>query len=547
MLLKTNSAVIKFIIYSAVANTLIVSPFINKDGMIIPKLMVMFSVSMFLLPLVLLNLRQMLANNVFRITAFILLVLLVQNILVIAFSAAPLEQQIFGRSGRGLGFITTISLTLVLLAVLIFIEINAIEKLLFGLIISAVITSIYAIFQSFGLDILKWDSKSNGVFGTLGNPNFQSAFAAMAIMPTLLYFRFKTRNLYVGVIFILILSYVIFRTRSIQGILAAVFSSVVVLVIYFWYKNKFLFYALFFLSFIVGLFSIFGMLKFGPLSKFLYKTSIESRGDFWRSAFSAANDNPFFGVGIDSFGDYFLKYRDSIAAGHTFKEYTDNAHNFFLEQAATGGYPSAVLNLLIVFLVLYLFVKIMSRSEIFDPRITALFAAWVAFQMVTIISPGNLSSMYWNSIISGALLGVARILFTPEDKSIERLKISASTLPSVCLGLAGLIFLTPLFNTDRLQFKGMSTRDANLVMKATTMYPESTVRYSVIGRELFDSGLNQQALEIARSGTKFNPNSAALWALILVNPSANNEERSAAKNKILQLDPLNMEVRNYAP
>jgi hypothetical protein len=84
-------------------------------------------------------------------------------------------------------------------------------------------------------------------------------------------------------------------------------------------------------------------------------------------------------------------------------------------------------------------------------------------------------------------------------------------------------------------------------MKATTMYPESTVRYSVIGRELFDSGLNQQALEIARSGTKFNPNSAALWALILVNPSANNEERSAAKNKILQLDPLNMEVRNYAP
>jgi O-antigen ligase len=513
--------------------------------MIIPKLMVMFSVSMFLLPLVLLNLRQMLANNVFRITAFILLVLLVQNILVIAFSAAPLEQQIFGRSGRGLGFITTISLTLVLLAVLIFIEINAIEKLLFGLIISAVITSIYAIFQSFGLDILKWDSKSNGVFGTLGNPNFQSAFAAMAIMPTLLYFRFKTRNLYVGVIFILILSYVIFRTRSIQGILAAVFSSLVVLVIYFWYKNKFLFYALFFLSFIVGLFSIFGMLKFGPLSKFLYKTSIESRGDFWRSAFSAANDNPFFGVGIDSFGDYFLKYRDSIAAGHTFKEYTDNAHNFFLEQAATGGYPSAVLNLLIVFLVLYLFVKIMSRSEIFDPRITALFAAWVAFQMVTIISPGNLSSMY--SIISGALLGVARILFTPEDKSIERLKISASTLPSVCLGLAGLIFLTPLFNTDRLQFKGMSTRDANLVMKATTMYPESTVRYSVIGRELFDSGLNQQALEIARSGTKFNPNSAALWALILVNPSANNEERSAAKNKILQLDPLNMEVRNYAP
>ena len=105
----------------------------------------------------------------------------------------------------------------------------------------------------------------------------------------------------------------------------------------------------------------------------------------------------------------------------------------------------------------------------------------------------------------------------------------------------------PLFNTDRIQLMGMQRGDALLVMKATNMFPESTVRYSLIGQELLNSGLNVQALEVARSGVQFNPNSAGLWALILVNPSATLEERNIAKSKILELDPLNEEIRNFTP
>jgi hypothetical protein len=98
-----------------------------------------------------------------------------------------------------------------------------------------------------------------------------------------------------------------------------------------------------------------------------------------------------------------------------------------------------------------------------------------------------------------------------------------------------------------MQLTGMQTGDANLVMRATTSYPESTVRYSIIGRELLNSGLHQQSLELARSGVEFNPYSAGLWALILVNPNAQKSERLEAKERILELDPLNVEVLNFIP
>jgi hypothetical protein len=50
---------------------------------------------------------------------------------------------------------------------------------------------------------------------------------------------------------------------------------------------------------------------------------------------------------------------------------------------------------------------------------------------------------------------------------------------------------------------------------------------------------------VGRSATKFNPNAASGWALILINPLATIEERKIAKAQILRLDPLNKEVQQF--
>jgi len=547
--LKNKKPVLKIIIISAVVNTLVITPFFNKDGMIIPKLFVIFSTAMYVFPLILSNYKIILKNRLLKFIMILQLLILCQSLIVMIVSSAPLEQQIFGRTGRGLGLITIVSLSLIFIMTAVLTNIEKIRNILFWLIISSFLSSFYSVMQSYGFDLISWETRTNGVIGTLGNPNFQSAFAAMALVPSFLYFFWVKKKSYLSFLLFAFFSFVILRTQSTQGIIAGSASIFIVLLIYYWYRSKIIFTITAITGLVASIFALSGMLSYGPLATYLYKVSIQSRGDFWRSAFTTANNHPVFGVGLDSFGDYSLKYRDQIAAGHPWAEYTDNAHNFFLHQASTAGYPFAVLNLIVIVLVFYSFFRIQISIKKFDPNIVSLFSVWIVFQMVSVISPENLVNMYWNAIFSGALVGIAKDLSRISEvvnKSPES-KITYNRAVSVISGLIGFVILLPLFNTDRQQLIGMKTGDANLVMEATLRFPESTIRYNLIGRELFDSGLTQQSLEIARSGVKFNPYTPALWALILVNPNATIEERLEAKNKILEFDPLNKNVRAYVP
>ena len=549
MKVKDNNRLVQLLIIGAITVTLTITPNLNKDSLIIPKVIILFCLALFLIPILIRTIRGSLKNSFIKVLLALILVWFFYSFLIILNSESPIEQLLFGRTGRGLGFITFFSVIVLTLAASVFIDIKNLKPLILGLIIAGIITCIYACLQYFGLDIFKWDSKTNGIIGTLGNPNSQSSFTAMILIPTLVYL-WNSKYRWISLIFSApILAFTIYISQSTQGYIGSSAALLGFILIFLWYKKRLLFIPLALSSFLAGLVAIFGMLGHGPLSNYLYKISVQSRGDFWRSAFTTGNSHPVFGVGFDSFGDYSLKYRDQVAASHSFAEYTDSAHNYYLDYLATGGYFFLLLNILITSLVLGSFFVIQKNLKSFDKNITSLFCAWLVFQLQCIINTQSLTLLTWNALISGAVIGVAgsfsqKVLSTPV--AIGKLNgLNVLNPISIFMLLIGLIFMFPYFNTDRQMIQAGNSGNGDLLIKAATSFPESVTKYSQASRALLDSGLPAPSLFLARSAVAFNSNSVALWALILINPSAPIEERVKARDVILELDPLNIEVRDF--
>lgn len=536
-----------FIIAVAFIVTIIFTP-INFDALIIPKVFILFCFTLYLLPIIIVDIRNLKIKKKSKLLVATLPILIfTQLISIMSISSAPIDQQLFGRTGRGFGLITYFSFIILTLACILYMDIKRTSMLVLGLLSSVYISSFYSILQRHDLDVFNWSSRTNGIIGTLGNPNFQSSFAALAVVPTMVYFWQTKNKLILTPTFTVFLLYTIYICESTQGYIGLAASVILFILIRVWFYSKRFFFALLPFPIFMGVTALLGMTNRGPLSTYLYKVSVQSRGDFWRSAFTTANQNPVFGVGLDSFGDYYLLNRDEVAAGHSFAELTDNAHNYFLEFAAIGGYPLAAIYLSLMIFTLFCFIKIFKQSGSFNPLITALFTAWIVLQLQSIISPGNLVLFMWNFIISGSAIGF--VCFKSDSTSqvqVQGLKSRVSTVGSFLI-VMGVIVLYPWFDSDRMLLHGLNTRNANIVINAVDSYPRSITKINLVGLQLLESNLGAQALEIARSTAKWNPNSPSGWGLILANPSASREERLKAKDKLLQLDPKNNKVKQFNP
>ena len=533
-----------YLVFGAVVITLIFSP-INFDGILIPKMIILFTGALYSIPFLLNRLANIQVSKKQRTMFYLIPSLIFMNLaLVIIVSDAPFEQQVFGRTGRGLGFITFFSLIILTLNSLVFIKFIRRNLLLKGIVFGTCISSLYAYLQRINLDAFNWNSQTNGIIGTLGNPNFQSSLAAMAFIPAVvLFWSYRYRYISIPIVVMFILG-TVYICQSTQGYLGLLGSTLIFVLTKIWFISRKYFYSSLVLSSIVGSYVGAGMLNYGYFSDYLYKISVQSRGDFWRSASATSFDNPFFGIGLDSFKDFFFLYRDQVAVNHPFAENADNAHNYFLEFAATGGLPLALVYLLFTAYTLYSFIKVIRKHGSFDSRIAAIFSAWCVLQAQSMISPGSIVLFTWIFMISGAAIGF-HLLGDDEDSVLKVRKInSSSSVSSITLLILALLIIYPLFRTDRVLLEGLNTQNGNLIIESTMLYPRSEARNNLVGLELLKSNLLPQSLEVAKRATRWNPNAVSGWGLIVANPIATNEEREFARLQILRLDPLNKEAKN---
>ena len=113
----------QLIIYGAVLISLIFTP-MNIDALVIPKVTIVFILALFLLPELITHIKNFFIDSKLVLLLSISIAIVIQMIIVMLLSEAPFEQEFFGRTGRGLGFSTFLSVAILMLCMAIFSKIN---------------------------------------------------------------------------------------------------------------------------------------------------------------------------------------------------------------------------------------------------------------------------------------------------------------------------------------------------------------------------------------------------------------------------------------
>lgn len=555
-------AIERILIWTALLATLAVTPWFTYDPINVPKLAIIAIGAYSSFGILCINIDKnyikACRNEVLIICFFIL-----NLTIVLIFSGNNFYQEFFGTFGRATGYVAYVSLSLIFLASIVISGELFLKKLAKVVLIAGLLSIIYGVFQSFNIDPIAWVNPYSPVVGFLGNPNFQSSFVGFSGIVAFSYFlenQIKAGMRFALLSYLLVSTYVIGATDSQQGFLVLAGGIGIVCLVRI-NNSKFSSASipLSGLALVAIGFVTLGTLNKGPLSTLLYKLSVTYRGDYWRAGWKMTLENPFLGVGLDSYGDWYRRARTLEATLRRGPDVVSNAaHNVLLDLSSNGGFPLLVIYLLLMGLVLRAIARLIKRSTAFDPTLAGLIAMWVAYQAQSIISLNQLGLAVWGWLISGAIVGfeikTRSIKVGEAEKPIkQRLKSAAGIatskiLPSSLLGifagfLIGCVLGLPPVIASTQYLSALKSQDAIKVEKAALLWPQDPARMGQIVSALANSKLETQALNIARMGVERFPDDYELWNHLSQLPSATDEQKVKAKSEMKRLDPFNPNLK----
>lgn len=525
-----------------------ISPFYNIDSISLPKFVLLASYGFIGMIYIIFNLDY-LARNLNSNIKIISLGLLFCILLSFFSSQSPKVQLIFGRDGRYNGMITFVSLV-ILFVISATINLSYSNYILKSIVASIIIISAYSILQLLNLDPIKWDTVNIKYFGTFGNPNFLSSFLAISTIPVLalLYKKIKKENIILNIflylIFNTIIIYLIYKTYSLQGFIVLVLTNFTWLIFWFYSKNKFtIMYSAIFIALLSSYLGIIGTLNKGPLADILYKSSIISRGDFFRSAIATTKDNWATGVGPDSFGDYYLMYRDVKAANRPGAEIADSAHNYFFDLSASFGIFMLAIYLVMIIMTIIVFIKLYRKTN-FNKNLLVLFTIWLGLIIQSLISPLNFTFLIYIFLFSGFVLGNTNYPENIADTALNKIQLK-SKYPIIVGLFCALIVINPIMQRDHAILVSNNTKRLDLLLLALDQYPRSSTSYNKALVILNNQGDSEQLLTLARKAADFNSRSSAAQLFIFQNTLSSADEKSVALKKLIALDPNNLYFKQF--
>ena len=493
---------------------------------------------------------------------------LMASVNAIANSSAPLTQNIYGVFGRNTAFLTYVLLIFVILSVVVLRSAKSFSTLIWGLFIAGIINVIYCGWVIIFGDFISWNNPYGNILGTFGNPNFIGAFLGM-FAASLVAYNFKS-GLHIGLrilsIVIFVISVVeIIDSSAIQG--RVVVAAGLAIVGFYFVRSKFK-NALFQVGYIIivsigGVFALLGALQSGPLAKYIYKTSVSLRGEYWQAGWNMGAEHPLTGVGFDTYGDWYRRAREAQALILPGPNTTTNAaHNVPFDVFAFGGWPLFIPYLGILLLTVIAILKVTVRNRSYDPIFVTLTTAWVCYQLQSIISINQIGLAIWGWLFGGALIAyeiATRPKSAGDGEKVQPDKgqkarvttkkqsetIFSSTLVAGVGAVIGLLIAVPPYSGDakwRSAIGSQNVQQVEAALVSSYLNPMNSYKYANAVQLLEGSKLHDLALKYAKIGVEFNPDHFDSWKLLYFITASTPEDKALALENMKRLDPKNPDV-----
>lgn len=478
-------------------------------------------------------------------------------LVVMVLSGAPINQQIWGVFGRNNGFLSYFSLAILLVSVALIQEKRFYWKLVEALVLTSVPVTIYALVQIAGRDPISWSLMAP--FATLGNINFSSAFFGLAsVCSTILAFSPKQPPwLRICLILMVLVDLgIILETGSIQGVM--IYFAGIGVAGFFAVRGSLHLQRLQIPYVILGICAFvltsMALKDMGPLARFIFGETILFRFDYWYAGWAMTLKHPIFGVGLDSYGDWYREARGEIATLRTTPDrITNTAHNIYLDISASGGFPLIAAYLILLGCAFWASIKFIRRNKSFDPYFVALFSAWVAYLVQATISINQIGVGIWGWLFTGALIGYE--ISTRESKespSPGKLRAGNLQLPAslALMGIAGSVlgFLLAFipFNADAKFKSSLQSGDLTQLESRATALGATSFHMELTLDAAIKANNKLLAAKITDDLLQRYPRVFMGWRVKQILTSTSDQEREEAYSRLKELDPFNPDIQ-YTP
>jgi O-antigen ligase len=553
---KLENSLGRIIGWGLILTTLLVTPWWAIDPINPIKMLVVVPVGLMCLGLILAN-RKGVFWGKYKIVLGLTALFVVWQVFVVLVSSAELNQQLFGSQGRNTGLITYLAFSLIFLGCVIASNADFLRRIVIVVLIVGCASLAYGVIQAVGADPIKWVNPYSPVFGFLGNPNFQSSL--LGVLGSIAFAQLFVKGLkiqYKALIgaYLFMSLYIIKETASQQGFLVLALGIAVVMGIFSAQRSRSLSISYGALSILGFFLALFGTLNKGPLASLLYKDSVTYRGDYWQAGWKMTVDNPIFGVGMDSYGDWYRRSRSIEATLRRGPEVTSNAaHNVFLDISAYGGFPLLIIYTALMVLVVISTVKVLKRQTSFNPVFAGLVGGWVAFQAQSIISINQIGLAIWGWVLSGLIIGYEINTRDSADKAsvskngrtvTKPTKTSAGSVVAMFIAFViGVLIGMPPYVASAKYKGALETGDPQVIQEAAYTWPQVPSHMIQVAMALNENKLSAQGLQVAVDAAAKFPDNYGVWVTLDSMTSATNEQKTQAQKEMKRLDPLNPNLK----